>query len=100
MQCDPAHDLDIEVALAGGALGCLAHRGEGLGEEIVRRLPVLQAQLELPRLGLEFVVGQLLHLRLVGGHELCHGVEVLELAAFAQVREFVQYQGEQALSGG
>ena len=35
-----AHQLDVEGPLAEGALGGLAHGGEGLGQEVVERFPV------------------------------------------------------------
>ena len=43
VQRGAAHDLDVEVALAEGALARLADRGERLGQEVVEGLAVGQA---------------------------------------------------------
>ena len=47
MQHDAAHQLDVEMALAERALGRLAHRGEGLGQEVVELFAVGEPLLEL-----------------------------------------------------
>ncbi len=46
MQDHAAHQLHVEVALAQGALGRLAHVGEGVGQDVVERLAVGQALLQ------------------------------------------------------
>ena len=58
MQHRRAHQLDVEVAQAQRALGGLAHDREGLGQEVVERLAVLDPLAELVGLGAELVVGQ------------------------------------------
>ena len=40
VQRGATHDLDVVVALAQGALGGLAHGGEGLGQQVVEGLAV------------------------------------------------------------
>jgi hypothetical protein len=56
VQHDAADELDVVVALAQGALGGLPHRGEGLGNQVVEGLPVLDALAEVrgarPQLGI------------------------------------------------
>ncbi len=64
MQDDPAHELDIEEANAHGTLERFAHGGERLEEQLVERLAVLDALLELDRLGGEVGVGELLEVGL------------------------------------
>ena len=64
MQHHAADQLHVEVALADGALARLAHGGERLGQEIVQRLALRQARLELVRLGAQLLVGQPRELRL------------------------------------
>ena len=49
MQHDAAGHLHIEMALAEDALCRLAHGGESLDQEIVERLALRQALLELSR---------------------------------------------------
>ena len=49
MQHDAAHQLHVEMALAEGALGGLAHGGEGVGQEVVELGPVGQLLLEVLR---------------------------------------------------
>ena len=39
---DAAHELDVEMALSEGALGGLAHGGEGVGQERIQLLAVVQ----------------------------------------------------------
>ena len=47
MQHHAAHQLHVEMALAERALGRLAHRGEGLGQQVVERLAFGEARAEL-----------------------------------------------------
>ncbi len=53
-----AHQLDVEVTHAERALRCLAHGGEGLGEQIVERLAVAVALAQLGGLVLQLLVGE------------------------------------------
>src|SRR5205807_80641 len=64
---DPAHRLDVEDALSQGALAGLADCGEGLEDELVERLAVLQALPELGGLPGQGLVGELLEVGLEGG---------------------------------
>ena len=49
MERHPAHQLDVEVALADRALRCLAHHRESLDEQFVELLAVFEALFELAR---------------------------------------------------
>ena len=60
VQGGAAHQLDVVVALADGALGGLADDREGLGQEVVQVLPVCEPLLELDRLVGERLVGEAL----------------------------------------
>ena len=51
VQDHAAQDLDVEMALAEHPAGGLAHRGVGLGHEVVEGFPVGQALAELGGLG-------------------------------------------------
>ena len=59
MQSRPAHDPNVVGAHAQHAVGGLAHRGEGLGQELVEGRPPVVAVLELARDLLELGVGEL-----------------------------------------
>src|SRR5579862_3280568 len=61
---DAAHQLDVEEADAERALERLPHGGEGLEDEVVEGLAVLEPLAELHRLGGELLVGQRLELGL------------------------------------
>ena len=61
---DPAHELDVEEADADRALERLAHRRVRLEDEVLERLAVLDALLELRGLPEQLLVGQLLELGL------------------------------------
>ena len=63
VQDHAALELDVELALAERALGRLAHRGEGLDQEVVQGLALGQALAELDGLGAQLLVGELLELR-------------------------------------
>ena len=79
VQHDAAHQLDPVGPQAQDPVGGLPHGGEGLRQDVVQRLAVLQALLELGGLGLELGVGQ--GLVLVGhGLDLIHdGINGLQL---------------------
>ncbi len=53
VQDHAALELDVEVALAERPLGALAHRGEGLGQQVVERFALLQALAELDGLAFQ-----------------------------------------------
>ena len=61
---DPAHELHVEVALAERALGRLAHRGEGLVEDVLEALAGRKAPLEHVRARAQLGVRELLELGL------------------------------------
>ena len=63
VQDHAALELDVEVTLAERALGALAHRGEGLGQQIVELLALLQTGTKLRGFAAQFVVGELHELR-------------------------------------
>ena len=56
MQHHAADQLDVEMALAQGPLGGLAHHREGLGQQIVQALARRQPLAEGGRHGLELFV--------------------------------------------
>ena len=66
MQHDAADQLHVEMPLAEGALGRLAHRGEGLGQDVVQVLARFQAFTEPGRAGAKLVVAQGLQLGFQG----------------------------------
>ena len=66
MQHHPADHLDVVVPLPEGPLGRLAHRGEGLGQEIIQRLAILQALAKGRCSRLELRIGQANQLGLLG----------------------------------
>ncbi len=55
---DAAHELDVEMTLAQAALGRLAHRGEGVGEDVIERLARGQALLECRGTRAQLLVGE------------------------------------------
>ena len=59
-----ADQLDVEMALAEGALGGLADGGEGGSEKIVERAAVLQLPAKLGGAGLQVLIAQLFESRL------------------------------------
>ncbi len=61
---DAAHQLDVEEANADRPLEGLAHRGVRVEDELLERLPVLEALPELGGLPAQLVVRQRLELRL------------------------------------
>ena len=79
----PAHQLDVEVALADRSASRFAGDGKRLDGDVVELGAVRKSLLELGGLGPQVVVGQLLDLRLervdVGDHAL-EGLELLALS--------------------
>ena len=64
MQHDAAHQLHVEMALAEGALGRLAHGREGVDQQVVELGAVGELLLELRGAGAQLLVRQRLELRL------------------------------------
>ena len=64
MQNHAADQLDVEMALAEGALGRLTHGGEGRNQELVERFAVRDLLAELGGAGLQRVVRKCCDLRL------------------------------------
>ena len=64
MQHHAADQLHVEMALAEGALGSLAHGGEGRDEDIVELLALGELLAERCGAGAQFLIGELLELRL------------------------------------
>ena len=89
VQSGAAHELHVEVTLAEGALGDLAHGGERLGHDLVQTLAVFDFLLELRGLGLQVLVGEGGNLVLQGVHGLSHVLQLLELVAFTHSQGFV-----------
>jgi len=63
VQDDAANKLHVEMALADGAHGSLAHNSESLRQQVVERLASGQARPELVGFGAQLRVGEPLHVR-------------------------------------
>ena len=90
VQRHAAHELHVEVALAEDAPGRLAHDGVRLDQQVVERLAVLEALLELDRLVRQGVVGEPLHLGLERADdrdELGEAPDLLAFTRFEDLRE-------------
>ena len=90
VQRHAAHELHVEVALAEDAPGRLPDDGEGLDEEVVEGLAVLDALLELDGLVRQGVVGERLHLGLEvvdERDELGNAPDLLPLTRLEDLRE-------------
>jgi hypothetical protein len=72
----PADQLDVEVAHAQRAFGRLADAGEGLREQIVEVLALVEARAELLGLGAQGLVGE-------GGDLVFEGVDLLDALVHA-----------------
>ena len=90
MEDDPAHHLDVERALPEGALGGLTDCGEGLEEQFLKRLAVLQPLLEVDRLLGELRVGELFEIGLERGDVGRLLGEPLDTPAFAGAQYFLE----------
>ncbi len=64
VQDHAALELDVERPLAERALGRLAHRGEGLDQEVVEGFALGETLAEFDGLGAQLLIGQLLEFRL------------------------------------
>ena len=58
MERQRAHDLHVVGALAQRTLDRFAPNGERLRQQVVQRLPIVEARAELVRLGAQRLVGQ------------------------------------------
>jgi hypothetical protein len=87
---DPAHQLDVEEADADRPLECLANGGVRLEDQILERLPVLQALAELRGLPAQLVVRQRLELRLEGADVGGLIAEPLEASALAEAEDALE----------
>src|SRR5581483_2606531 len=90
VQRRPAHDLDVVVALAEDPPGGLPDDGEGLGQEVVEILPVVEAGAEGHGPGRQLVVRQGLDLGLEGPDLGDDSLQRLDLPTFAQVEDLVE----------
>jgi hypothetical protein len=90
MQPRPAHQLDVEVALADRADGCLPHDGERVDEKVIELGPVVEPLAELGRLRPQSLVVELFHLGLEGVDVGDDSLEGLELLAFAGTEDAVE----------
>src|SRR5690606_16195658 len=93
VQHHAADQLHVVVAHAQHAHAGLAAHGEGLGQHLVQRLAVGHALAEFGGLGLEFGVGQRLHLRLEGVDLPDDPAQLLDEAVVAAAED----AGEQAI---
>jgi hypothetical protein len=78
------------VALAEHPPGCLPDHGEGLRQEVVEVLAVVEAGAEFHRLGGQLLVGQLLDLGLERTDLRDDAFQRFQLPAFAQVEKLVE----------
>ena len=83
------HELHVEVAQAQGALGCLAHGGEGFRHELVEGFAIVETLLELGGLALELFVVERCNLIFQRVGRLCYVLKLLDLSAFAHSQGFV-----------
>ena len=87
---DPAHELDVEEADADRALERLAHGRVGLEDQILERLAVLEALLELRGLPAQLVVGQLLEVGLERADVRGLLGEALDAPPFAHAKDALE----------
>ncbi len=78
------------MALADHPLACLADDREGLDEQVVEVLAVVEPLAELAGLGPQRVVGQRLELGLEGVDVGDQGLQGLELAALTRAEDLVE----------
>src|SRR5512133_936719 len=96
VQDDAAHLLDVEEADAHGALERLADGGEGLEDELVDRLAVLDPLFELGCLAGQLGVAQSLELGLERGNVGGLLGQPLDAPALAEAQDF--FEGSELLS--
>ena len=90
MQRPATHELDVVVALTEGAACRLAHRGEGLGEEVVEGLTVVQPGAVLSRQAPQLLVGHGDEVVLDGVDLLGDALEGAERLSLARAEDLVQ----------
>ncbi len=90
VQGGAADELDVVVALAQHPLACFAHDCEGLDEQVVEVLAVVEPLTELAGLGPQGVVGQGLELGLENVDVGDQGLQGLELAALTRAEDLVE----------
>ena len=88
-----AHDLHVVGALAERALGRFAHRGEGLGHELVERLARRVPRSQFGGLAAQFLVGELRVVLFEGVHGLHDLLQPAEDASFAGAEQFLERVG-------
>jgi hypothetical protein len=88
VQHHAAHQLDVEVALAEGALGGLANRGEGGNQEIVEGLAGGQLGAELAGAGTNLLIGEGFELGLEGVDRLDFRGITLDAAVVGRAEQF------------
>ena len=87
---DSAHHLDVEHALLRLAPACLAHGSVGLEQQLVERLPVLEALAQGHSRPAELVVGELLEVRLERSDVVGLGREPLHAPALAEAKDLLE----------
>ena len=85
-----AHDLDVVVPLADDPLRGLAHRGEGLGHQVVEGLALLEPGLELGGHALQLGVAHLDEVVLDGVDRLGDRLQLTQDLAFADAEQSVE----------
>jgi hypothetical protein len=101
MQRDAADELDIEVAHAKRAPRSLAHRGEGLRDQLLERRASGESLTKLIGLGAQLVIGERLHCgfeRIGLAHPGAIALEQALVAAAENTREKLQH-GRRSLVG-
>ena len=90
MQHNAADQLHVEVPHLEHAAARFAADGEGLDQQVVERLALLDAPLELGGLGGQLLVGELLDLRLAVANRRHHGRNPLGFARMLGTENFRQ----------
>ena len=90
MEDDPAHELDVEEADADRPPERLADGRVGLEDQVLERLAVLEALLELGGLPAELVVRELLEVGLERPDVRGLLGEPLETASFAEAQDLLE----------
>ena len=90
VQGGATHDLDVEVSLVQDPLGSFPYGGEGLRQQRVQRLAVVVALPEISGLPLQLIVRHRLVVILDRVDLLRDRLQLLQLAAFADVQHPVE----------
>ena len=99
VQSGPPEDLDVIGPLAEDPLGGLADRCEGLGEKVVKGLPVCQSLLELGGLVPQGLVRERGDVVLVGVHTMDERPQFLDVPALAEAQQLLQDHWGKCRSG-